>query len=365
MNCSFFDFVSRMKEGKKSVICYGAGMLPLYIEPLLSEYDLLSHIGLFIDGSPQKAGKVVPFQGKSVKIAMPDRLKTLDPKHNILLFTAEKYEEILTRIRNEIDLSCWECYAYPLLNLSYFKRIPHEKLVCGKKSCIPKVIHYTWFGGGKKGELHAKCIESWKKQCPDYEIMEWNETNYDIHKNRYMEQAYGREKWAYVSDYARLDILYQYGGIYLDTDVELLECMDALLTMEAFVCFGEWPVPNSGSGIGCSKGNPIIKEMMDTREALDFIQEDGSDDPHTNSNYEMQVLMRHGFRMDFACQTKDGMTLYPPDVIAPVSVTGRDAFITERTIGIHYCNNSWRSGISSRKDGEKNGRTDKYRDTCI
>lgn len=319
-------------------------MLPLYIEPLLSQYDLLQDIQLFIDGSRKKEGKNLSFSNKRVEIFMPDYLNGLEAEKYVILVTAERYEELIDRIREFVDWNRWECYAYPLLNLSYFKSMTPQKLIYGRQSRIPKVIHYTWFGGNEKKEIHLKCIASWKKHCPDYEIIEWNETNYDVYKNRYMSQAYERKKWAYVSDYARLDILYQYGGIYLDTDVELLKCMDALLTTEAFVCFGEWPAPNSGAGIGCVKGHEVIKEMMDTREALDFIQEDGSDDPHTNSNYEMQALMRHGFRMNFACQTKDGMTLYPPDMIAPVSVTGRDAFVTERTIGVHYCNNSWRNG---------------------
>lgn len=342
IDCTFDDFVTHIKEGKKSVVCYGAGMLPLYIEPLLSAYGVLPYIRLFIDGSPKKAGKAVSFHNKDVKIAAPDCLNTLDSERNVLLFTAEKYEEILGQICGEIDLSHWECYAYPLLNRSYFKSMPPETLVCGKQSRIPKVIHYTWFGGGEKRQLHEMCIESWKKHCPNYEIVEWNETNYDIHKNRYIEQAYERKKWAYVSDYARLDILYRYGGVYLDTDVALQKSMDALLADEAFLCFGEWPAPNSGAGIGCVKAHPIVREMMETRETIDFIQKDGGDDPHTNSNYEMQTLMRHGFRMDFSYQKKTGMTLYPPDVIAPVSVTGKDSFVTERSIGIHHCNNSWR-----------------------
>lgn len=344
INCTFYDFVRHIKTKNKSIICYGAGMIPLYIEPLLLQYDLLQNVHLFIDSNREKEGKTVSFQDRSIKIAMPDYLKTLDADKYVILITAEEYEGILDKIRNCVDLSDWECYAYPLLNLSFFKSTASENFSYGNITCIPKMIHYTWFGESEKKELYLRCIESWKKQCPDYEILEWNETNYDVHKNRYIEQAYKRKKWAYVSDYARLDILYRYGGIYLDTDVELLRSMDALLTTEAFLCFGEWPVPNSGAGVGCVKGHAIIKEMMETRESIDFIQADGNDDAHTNSNYEMRVLMRHGFHMNFEYQTKAGMTLYPPDVIAPVSVTGKDSFITERSIGIHYCNNSWRNG---------------------
>lgn len=354
IDCNFDEFVAHIKKEKKTILCYGSGMLPLYIEPLLSEYGLLPFIQLFIDSNREKTGKTVSFRNREVEIAEPNCLKNLDAERNVILITAERYGEILLRLQQEIDLNDWECYAYPLLNLSFFKNMPIEKLVYGKQSRIPKVIHYIWFGEGKQLDL---CIESWRKQCPDYEIREWNESNYDVHKNRYIEQAYKRKKWAYVSDYARLDILYQYGGIYLDTDVELWKSMDELLGTKAFMCFGEWPAPNSGAGIGCVKGHPIIREMMETRENLDFIQEDGSIDSYTNSNYEMQILMRHGFLMNFAYQTRDGMTLYPPDVIAPASVTGKNSFVTKRSVGIHYCNNSWRS-ISSTRCREENERLD-------
>ncbi len=344
IDCSFDEFAGHVKTKNKEVICYGAGMLPLYVEPLFSRYDLLRHIRLFIDGDPQKEGKIVPFHDRSVKIAPPAHLRTLEAKDQVILITAECYEEIFCSLGRYLDLNQWECYAYPLLNLSYFQSGAAERLIYGSDIRIPKVIHTIWFGGNEKEELHLRCIESWKRHCPHYEIVEWNESNYDVHQNKYTAQAYETGKWAYVSDYARLDILYQYGGIYMDSDVELLKNPDALLTTNAFLCFGEWPAPNSGAGIGCIKGHALIGEMMETRERLDFTRKDGKGDPHTNSNYEMHTLMRHGFQMDFSLQIKEGLALYPPDVIAPVSRTGRDSFLSDRSFGIHYCNNSWRDG---------------------
>ena len=102
---------------------------------------------------------------------------------------------------------------------------------------IPKIIHYCWFGGAELPEKDRKCIESWKKFCPDYQIIEWNENNYDVTKNTYMYQAYQAKKWGFVPDYARLDIIYQHGGIYLDTDVELVKNLDSLLENDAFMGF--------------------------------------------------------------------------------------------------------------------------------
>ena len=94
---------------------------------------------------------------------------------------------------------------------------------------IPKVIHYCWFGGNSLPEEAKRCIESWKKYCPDYKIIEWNENNYDVNSNEYMKAAYKEKKWAFVSDYARIDVVYKYGGIYMDTDVELVKELDSFL----------------------------------------------------------------------------------------------------------------------------------------
>lgn len=103
---------------------------------------------------------------------------------------------------------------------------------------IPRKIHYCWFGHGEMSELEKKCIESWKRLCPNYEIIRWDEDNFDVNSIQYTQQAYNCKKFAFVSDYARLDIIYRYGGIYLDTDVELLKPLDSLLQEQAFMGFG-------------------------------------------------------------------------------------------------------------------------------
>lgn len=130
---------------------------------------------------------------------------------------------------------------------------------------IPKIIHYCWVGNCQKPKSVLYCIESWRKFCPDYRIIEWNESNYDFSKNKYMWQAYEAKKWGFVPDYARLDIVYQYGGIYLDTDVELVKNIDELLSHKAFMGFedtgdGEFFV-NCGHGFGAEPGNEITKTV--------------------------------------------------------------------------------------------------------
>ena len=125
---------------------------------------------------------------------------------------------------------------------------------------IPKVIHYCWFGKGEMPKLAKKCIKSWEKYCPGFEIICHNEDNFDLSQNRYMCEAYEAGKWAFVSDFARLKIIYDNGGIYLDTDVELIKPIDDLLEGKGFMGFDEKGIVATGLGFGAEKGNEIIGE---------------------------------------------------------------------------------------------------------
>lgn len=135
---------------------------------------------------------------------------------------------------------------------------------------IPKVIHYCWFGKNEKSELINRCINSWRKYCPDYQIIEWNEDNFNINDCEYTRQAYLAGKWAFVSDYARLKILYENGGIYLDTDVELKQGLDELLEFDAWFSQDDIRYINTGLGFGASKGNILLKKMIDVRALRPF-----------------------------------------------------------------------------------------------
>ena len=135
---------------------------------------------------------------------------------------------------------------------------------------IPKIIHYCWLGKKSLPPLAKKCLKSWQKFCPDYEIKFWNEDNYDFQKNNFMQNAYRQKAYAFVPDYARLEIIYNYGGIYLDTDVELLKSFDEFLKYPAFCGFESEHFINFGHGFGAQKGNPVIKQLMQPYETLDF-----------------------------------------------------------------------------------------------
>ena len=183
---------------------------------------------------------------------------------------------------------------------------------------IPKIIHYCWFGGGPISEADRKCMESWKKYCPDYKIIEWNEQNFEISANRYAQQAYEAKKYAFVSDYARLAVVYEYGGIYLDTDVELVRPLDELLELPGFMGFQNNNEVATGLGFGACKGNPVVQALLRDYDALDFIKADGSVDLTPCPERNTKVLQTLGVRVDGTRQSIAEMEIFPAEYFCPM-----------------------------------------------
>ena len=206
---------------------------------------------------------------------------------------------------------------------------------------IPKTIHYCWFGRNPIPDEHRGYIEGWKTLCPDYEIIEWNEGNYDVTKNRYMHEAYTAEKWGFVPDYARLDIIYNYGGIYLDTDVELLKPLDTLLENKVFMGFEGGKYVALGLGFGATKGHPAIKKLRDYYEGISFINDDGSYNTLPCSVHQTLFLMDYGLRRVNKKQIVEGITIYPSEYFAPQSCISHKTKVTANTYSVHHYNASW------------------------
>ena len=175
---------------------------------------------------------------------------------------------------------------------------------------IPKVIHYCWFGGNPKPEIVKNCIASWRKFCPDWKIIEWTETNYDVQTIAYMKDAYDAQKWAFVSDVARLDLVAKYGGIYLDTDVELLAPIDELTENEAVYAFETERNINTGSGFGAVAGHPTVVAMLDYYKDRHFLKNGKPDmTPCPAGNTEMLIQVCPHFLRNGRYQLKDGVLL--------------------------------------------------------
>ncbi|KMY51891.1 glycosyltransferase family 32 protein [Peribacillus loiseleuriae] len=209
------------------------------------------------------------------------------------------------------------------------------------KDRIPKVIHYCWFGRKEKPNIVKKCIESWRKNLSQYEIREWNEDSFDIASNSYVREAYESGKFAFVSDYVRVHALYRFGGIYLDTDVEVFKPFDDLLHHDSFWGF-EQENYIATSTIGAAKGNKLIKEFLDSYNEKSFIKEDGTHDGLTNVAIVTEILMNIGLKANGQYQEIDEIgAFYPQTYLSPYDYINCRKFITGNTYAMHHFYKSW------------------------
>lgn len=213
---------------------------------------------------------------------------------------------------------------------------------------IPKVIHYCWFGGNKLPKSAKKCISSWKKFMPDYEIKEWNESNFDINCCSYVKEAYKAKKWAFVSDYARFWILYNYGGIYFDTDVEIIKDMKPIIKKGAFIgCeIGNKCAP--GLGIGASPGLALYEEILNYYKTLHFTFERGIVQ-ETVVEHLTRIMLKHGWKGNGSIEEISGIYVYPPEYFCPMDYQTGKLKVTNNTYAIHWYTASWQSGYSKMK----------------
>ena len=167
---------------------------------------------------------------------------------------------------------------------------------------IPKVIHYCWFGRNPLPSLAIKCIESWRKYLPDYEKKEWNEDNFDVNIIPYTQEAYQVGKYAFVSDYARFWILYKYGGLYFDTDVEVIKPMDDIIARGPFMGCEKDVSDTSvasvapGLGLGVNPGLGVYKEILEMYSKLSFVNKDGTYNQKTIVQYTTEILCEYGLK---------------------------------------------------------------------
>lgn len=202
---------------------------------------------------------------------------------------------------------------------------------------IPKVIHYCWFGRSEKPKLAQKCIASWKTFCPDYEIIEWNEDNFDVNMNGYTRMCYEQKKYAFLSDYARLLVVAEHGGIYFDTDVELLVSPDFLLDHEAFWGFETPEYVASGLGFGSVAHGTVIEAMLREYDQLLDGQHGTIGCPHLNT----AALVQLGLQQNGTYQNVADAIILPSDYLNPYeSATGRIKK-TANTISIHWYSATW------------------------
>ena len=220
---------------------------------------------------------------------------------------------------------------------------------------IPKIIHYCWFGGKQLPDEYKKNIASWRKYCPEYEIREWNESNFDVNCCAYIKEAYKAKKWAFVSDYARFWILYKYGGVYFDTDVEIIRNIDDLISKGGFigteieskngfnlaVAPGLGMAANPGLGMAANPGLGLFAELLDMYNDTHFIKSDGSINKTTVVEYMTKQLYSHGYIANNSIQKICGIYVYTPEYFSPMNQFTGEIKITDNTYTIHHYSGSW------------------------
>lgn len=212
---------------------------------------------------------------------------------------------------------------------------------------IPKKIHYCWFGKKPLPHKAKVCIESWKKHFPDYEIIQWNEDNFNVNIIPYTTEAYSAKKYAFVSDYARFFILYNEGGIYFDTDVEVIRPMDDIIEKGAFLGYEESPSfytkgqINPGLGFGCEKNNIIIGKMLEFYNQLHFKNEVAYLFNNNICTYTTEMFYQHGLKRKKGIQYNNSFTIYPPEYFSPIHFITKKLKITKETRTIHRYMASW------------------------
>ncbi len=225
-----------------------------------------------------------------------------------------------------------------------------------KIDMIPKVIHYCWFGGNPLPESAKRCIQSWKKYMPDFEIKEWNESNFDINIISYTKEAYDAKKYAFVSDYARFWILYNYGGIYFDTDVELIKSITKIVNQgpfmgcETIASFNSIANVNPGVGLGATPQHYLYKEFLDKYSDLHFVNKDGTINTTTIVVYTMEILKKHGLRNLNEIQKCGGINIYPKEYFCPIDYQTGKIEITSKSVSIHHFTATWKTESQKRKD---------------
>lgn len=207
---------------------------------------------------------------------------------------------------------------------------------------IPKIIHYCWFGGKPLPLLALKCLESWKFFLPDYKIVRWDENNFDVNIIPYTQQAYKSKKYAFVSDYARFKILFDEGGIYLDTDVEILKNLDVFLGDEAFSGFEHFERVAPGLILGSIKNNYLFKEILESYNGCNFIKSDNTFNLETVVQRFTELLSNKGLKLNGKFQIISGLSIYPCEYFSPKSYETSEINLTSNSYTIHHFAASWK-----------------------
>ncbi len=348
--CGLDELKDRIQQNK--VICFGRSMAFRSFSYFMNSLGIDDRIDFIVDNDESVWGTVVPGYDKEWSVISPENIRG---RYNtcIIVITVGREENALTiarQLTREYGIDKDRIVYYlPAYNewISQKKRtisIPNDVRILDKPA-IPKTIHYCWFGGKPIPDHYKRWMDTWKKVCPDYEIVRWDESNYDVTKNKYMKRAYEAGNFGFVTDYARLDIVYNNGGIYFDTDVEIIKPLDELLYEYGFAGYLPDERIATGLGLGAVKGLEIIGRLMndyDTRSFCDASNEKERISVSLCSEIQTEYLLRNpSWRYTNGIVDMDGLRVYPSPVFDGLNTD--DESRAKYSYTIHHFAGSWLS----------------------
>lgn len=342
-NCSFEQMRQQIIEHNEKIIVYGAGVLgSITAASLIQQYNLTHLLEAYIDVDIYRQKEGVYVDKHKFEVKEFSYLKKLQSGKYAIILAVSRCNEILDQLMKLDNLKECVCYILPMMCISNFSYIDQNHLLpSNKTTVIPKKIHYMWLGGKNIPKNLQKCIDSWSKFCPDYEIVRWDESNYDLERNQYMKDAYKNGAYGFVPDYARLDILYNCGGIYLDTDVELIKSLDDLLYYNAFCGVEKWQTLNFGGCSGSVRGNKMIKKFIEERKNDKYIGADGHVNTNTCGYRDTMTALKYGYTINGRCQMISDMAILSYDYFHPYDYMSQRIQKTSNTYSIHHFNGGW------------------------
>lgn len=338
MNLCLNEFKAYIQD--KKCICFGTGLQGLRFINIIENWRMDEKILAFLDNDPNKWGKTMNYENLCYPIIQIKEVFKFIEHDVVFVITCADFINISLQLEQYIEFKNVPYFSLIELGQKELQISDYESVIREYiNPVIPKIIHYCWFGD-KMPSLLKENIKKWRKLCPDYEIIEWNELNYDVCKNLYTSQAYSMKKWGYVPDYIRLDLIYQYGGIYLDTDIELIKRPNELLYQDGFISFDSSLLVNLGAGFGAKPKNNVIKALRDYYDNVVFSYPDGSFNKLSCMTHSYNVLKKYGIMLNDSLQKIGDINIYPMILSGTCTYT-QQMRITEKTFFLHYGTRTW------------------------
>lgn len=341
---------------KKPIVCFGVGKHFKNITyPFLRDSGLIKNLVAFTGTNSNKSitidGEVYPSISMEEVATFTredmDDVATFTREDTLILVAVTGYKEIISQIRANDKLSQIEAIPSIYIEALYEDMLmlsadkPPANFRKNDREVIPRVIHTFWFSGEHLPEKYQKCLDSWRKYAPDFEIKIWNLESYKPKGCTFFDQAIERGNWAFASDYARADVLRKFGGVYMDLDVEMLRPIDDLLYNDAYMSFESLSRIECGSGMGAKPGNKILDEICKSYEARPYLKEDGYWDNSTCPVRYTQVIEKHGLVKNGGFQFVEDITIYPFEVLTGKSFDSGIIYQTDLSYTTHHHNGNW------------------------